>query len=114
VDNITTRDRQNDYALYLSEQYYRTLTLAAAIILRICRSRELSTRVDKLHGEQAYFAAIQILKKRVLRNNDLNARMAVILSQSWQSKQVFQREDGSTSSLCVQIRTRGVSDGVRL
>ena len=108
VDNIVTRDQQNDYALYISEQYYRTLLLAATTILRICRSTELKLRIDPLVGERSYFAAIQVLKKRVLKNNDLNARQAAILSQLWQSKQVFSREDGSCDSLNVRIRSRGV------
>ncbi|KFZ22563.1 hypothetical protein V502_02873, partial [Pseudogymnoascus sp. VKM F-4520 (FW-2644)] len=107
VDHIVTRDQQSDYALYLSEQYYRTLTLAAATILRLCRSMGLSSKLDLLLGEQSYFAAIQILKKRALKNNDLNARMAAMLLQLWQSKRVFLQEDGSIDSLCVKIRSRG-------
>lgn len=77
-------------------------------ILRIHRSAELSPKVDLLLGERSYFAAIQILKKRVLKNNDLNARTAAMFSQLWQSKRIFQ-EDGSTDSLNVRIRSRGVS-----
>ncbi|KFY91885.1 hypothetical protein V500_04417 [Pseudogymnoascus sp. VKM F-4518 (FW-2643)] len=107
VNHIVTRDQQSDYALYLSEQYYRTLTLAAATILKLCRSTELSSKLDLLLGEQSYFAAIQILKKRTLKNNDLNARMAAMLLQLWQSKRVFLQEDGSIDSLCVKIRSRG-------
>jgi hypothetical protein len=109
IDNITSRDRQDDYALYLSEQYFRTLTLAAMTILRIYRSTELNSKVDLLLGEQSYFAAIQILKKRGLKNNDLNARTAVMFSQLWQSKRIFRQQDGSIDSLNVRIRSRGVS-----
>ncbi|KAJ9499963.1 hypothetical protein H2202_004353 [Exophiala xenobiotica] len=107
VENITTRDRQDDYALYLSEQYYRTLSLAATSILRVHRSPELSPSIDHLLGERSYFAAIQILKKRSIKNNDLNARVATILVQLWQSQTVFRREDGTTDSLTVRIRSRG-------
>lgn len=104
------QDRQDDYALYLSEQFYRTLSLAAITILRTCRSPELKFTVDRLLGEQAYFAAIQILKKRFLKNNDLNVQMATILSQLWQSQRVFRQQDGSYDSLNVRIRTRGVRE----
>ncbi|KIW80842.1 hypothetical protein Z517_03865 [Fonsecaea pedrosoi CBS 271.37] len=107
IDNITSRDQKDDYALYLSEQFYRTLTLAAMVILRVCRSPELSSTIDYTLGEQSYFAAIRILKKRALKNNDLNARMAATLSQLWRSKRIFTRHDGSIDSLKVRIRTRG-------
>jgi hypothetical protein len=109
IDNIVTRDRQIDYALYLPEQYYRTLSLAATIILRICRSPDLSPKVDQGLGEQSFFAAIQILKKRVLKNNDLNARIATILCQLWQSQRAFRAQDDSIDSLNIRIRSRGVS-----
>jgi hypothetical protein len=108
VEFIQARDRQDNYALYLSEQYYRTLLLAAITILRECRSPELKSTIDCRLGEQAYFAAIQILKKRVLKNNDLNAQMATILSQLWQSQRVFRQQDGSYDSLNVRVRSRGV------
>jgi ABC-type uncharacterized transport system permease subunit len=78
-------------------------------ILRIYRSTELNSKVDLLLGEQSYFAAIQILKKRGLKNNDLNARTAVMFSQLWQSKRIFRQQDGSIDSLNVRIRSRGVS-----
>ncbi|KIV84715.1 hypothetical protein PV11_00481 [Exophiala sideris] len=107
IKNITDRDQKDDYALYISEQYYRTLTLAAMVILRVCRSTELNSTIDYSLGEQSYFAAIRIFKKRALKNNDLNARMAATLSQLWRSKRVFVRRDGSMDSLNVRIRTRG-------
>ncbi|EXJ68017.1 uncharacterized protein A1O5_08632 [Cladophialophora psammophila CBS 110553] len=107
VDIVETRDQQDDYALYISEQYYRTLMLGAITILRVCRSTELAANVDLLMGERSYFAAIRILKKRVLRNNDLNAQMATILSQLWQSQRVFRQPGGSLDSLTVRIRSRG-------
>lgn len=112
VDNVSSRDRISDYAFYVSEQYYRTLSLAATTILRIIRSPELHPNIDQSLGEQCYFAAIRILKKRVLKNNDLNARVATILSQLWQSQRVFQQEDHSIDSLNVRIRSRGVSSSV--
>jgi hypothetical protein len=108
VNTVEERDQQDDYALYLSEQYYRTLMLGAMTILRICRSHELGSKVDLVLGERAYFAAIRILRKRVLRNNDLNAQMATILSHLWQSQRVFRQQDGSLDSLTVRIRSRGV------
>ena len=113
IDNITTRDQKDNYALYLSEQYYRTLTLAAMTILRIYRSTELASSIDYIFGEQSYFAAIRIYKKRALKNNDLNAQMAAILSQLWRSQRVFMQQDGSVNSLNVRIRTRGVSHEIK-
>ena len=109
IDSNVTEDRRTDAALYTSEQNYRTLTLAAITILRICRSPEASLSIDQMLGEQSYFAAIQLLRKRILKNNDVNARMSSILSQLWQSRRVFIQDDGSFDSLHVRIRSRGVS-----
>jgi transcriptional regulatory protein LEU3 len=87
---------------------YRTLTLAACTILRIYRS-DLRLRTDLSLGERCYFAAIHILRKRSLQNNDVSSRSAAMLTQLWQSKQIFRRADGTGSSLRVRIRSRGVS-----
>lgn len=35
VENVTTRDRLDDYAFYLSEPYYRTLSLAATALVGV-------------------------------------------------------------------------------
>lgn len=107
IDAVTSADKRHDYALYTPEFIYRSLNLAACVILRISRSN-LREHVDVFTGERAYFSCINILKRRMIRNNDLNGRTTGVLTQLWRSPQAFKQKDGSYNSLVVRIRSRGV------
>ncbi|KAH8699103.1 hypothetical protein BGW36DRAFT_406939 [Talaromyces proteolyticus] len=106
IDAVTLADKSNDYALYSPEYIYRTLNLAACTLLRISRSN-LRGNVDVVIGERAYFSCIYLLKRRMIRNNDLNGRTAGVLTQLWRSPQAFKQKDGSYNSLVVRMRSRG-------
>ncbi|PYH94483.1 hypothetical protein BO71DRAFT_440989 [Aspergillus ellipticus CBS 707.79] len=106
IEAVASADQATDYALYSSESVYRTLNMAASAILRVTWS-DLRDQVDSTVGERAYFSCIHILKRRMIRNNDLNGRTAGVLTQLWRSPQTFKRKDGSYNSLAVRIRTRG-------
>ncbi|KAJ5593909.1 uncharacterized protein N7459_000117 [Penicillium hispanicum] len=106
IERVTMADQTDDYAMYSSEYIYRTLNVAACTILRIAWS-SLQRKVDREAGERAYFSCIQILKRRMIRNNDLNGRTAEILTQLWRNPHTFKRKDATHNSLAVRIRTRG-------
>jgi hypothetical protein len=107
IDAVASADKSHDYALYTPEFIYRSLNLAACAILRISRSN-LREHVDVVTGERAYFSCINVLKRRMIRNNDLNGRTTGVLTQLWRSPQAFKQKDGSYNSLVVRIRSRGV------
>ena len=100
-------DKVNDWALYSSESYFRYLILVATIILRISRSH-LKTKIDLRTSERAYFAAVNLIKRRTLQTGDVNAQMTMILSELWHSEYCFKLSDGSIDSLHVQTIGHGV------
>lgn len=101
-------DQLESFVLHSPEAFYRTLSLACCILLRISRSL-LRERVDLATGETAYFTAINLFKRRSIQNNDLNSRSAAIMTQLWQSQWVFKKADGTVDSLHVRVCNRGVS-----
>ena len=108
IEQASDMDRTNDWAMYSSEPYFRTITLIAGIILRVCHSHQLKYKIDLRLGERSYFTAVKLLKKRSLQPNDVNSHTATILSGLWHSDYCFRRQDGAYNSLVVRIRGRGV------
>ena len=109
TDQASEHDRQSDWALYSSESYFRHIILVAAVILRITKSTQLKSCIDVHRGERAYFAAIKLLKRRSLQSCDVNSKMANMFSQLWHNACCFKTPDGSSDSLDVRTRGRGVS-----
>jgi transcriptional regulatory protein LEU3 len=108
IEVIAKADEINDVMLFSSHLLYRITSLAGAMLLRIVRSHvPLSTNTMAM--ESLYFTCVQLLKKRSLQNDDLDARAATLLTQLWSSEQVFRHTDGSIDSLRVRVRNRGVS-----
>jgi hypothetical protein len=109
TQNASDADETNSWALYSSEPYFRHMFLVATIILRISRSPLLKSKVDLSKGEGAYYALVNMLKKRSLLTDDSNTHMANILSEIWRSDDCFMLPDGSYDSLLIQKSGRGVS-----
>ncbi|PWY72997.1 hypothetical protein BO70DRAFT_431591 [Aspergillus heteromorphus CBS 117.55] len=91
INSIASVDQATDYAMYTSESVYRTLNMPASAILRVTWS-DLPDQVDLTVGEREYFSSIHVLKRRMIRNNDLNGRTAGVLTQLWRSPQTFKRK----------------------
>ena len=108
VDVLQARDNIDDYVLYSSHLIYRTIVIAACILLRVLRSK-LCEVVDVPATEQRYFSVVNLLKRRSLVNNDLDAKNAAILVMLWHSKTALRKADGSYDGLRVRTQTRGVS-----
>jgi hypothetical protein len=70
----------------------------------------LDGALDASRGERVLFEAIRIARKRSLRNNDLDARTASILSQLWSSSKLFRYNDGTIDGLRLLLRGRLVSE----
>jgi hypothetical protein len=83
----------------------KSLVLASCSILKIYRS-ELAPHLDLEAGEQAYFAAIFFSRESTLQNNDLSARGASILSQLWNSQNIFKSKDDKVDCLSSRISSR--------
>ena len=81
------------------------ILLAAYSVLRIMKS-PLKEHVNWQKGEQSYFKAIALVKKRSIQNNDLDARNGIIMTQLWSSNNVFKRANGCIDGLILDVRSR--------
>lgn len=102
-------DKVTSWVVYCSESYFRQMTLIAVVVLRLCHSQHLASRIDLRLGENTYFAIVRLLKKRSLQTGDINAQTASTLTELWHNDYCFQRPDGTHDSLYVRTRQRGVS-----
>ena len=108
IEQLDILDNQGGFIVYGPRVNSWIIILAAFTILRLMRS-ELRQYLEYQRGEQAYFTAIQLCRRLSVEKNDLPARAAVIMTQLWTSKRIFQCPDGSTDSLRLRIRSRLVS-----
>ena len=113
IDTCVEADKAREHARYSPESFYRTLSLACCIILRICRC-DTRLGANFIGAEQSYFKAVQLFKKRSIQNNDINARSATIITQLWGSGTIFKQADGTCRSLFIRVRNRGVSSSLHL
>ena len=105
IEDLVQLDDTHDYCLYAPHCAVWTIPVAAFSILRLLRSN-LGQQLDSRRGEQAYFAAIHIYRKRSVQNDDLYARGGVIMTQLWSSDTIFRRKDGRSDSLRLRTRSR--------
>ncbi|KAL7916132.1 hypothetical protein GGI35DRAFT_21864 [Trichoderma velutinum] len=105
IQTAVRLDKSQDFALYCSQSQARAIACAAACILRVQRS-DLRTQINTDLGEDMYFESIRMSKKRSIQNNDLDSRIATILTQLWSSTRVFKFKDGSTDGLRLFLRGR--------
>ncbi|KPI44839.1 uncharacterized protein AB675_2613 [Cyphellophora attinorum] len=106
VDALSDGDAATGFILYSPHINYRTIVLSAFIILRVLRSilREV---IDVPKAEGIFLAAIELLDKRSLTRNDLEARNAAILRMLWDSSTALRQSDGT----CDGLRTRSMARG---
>ncbi|KAH8660473.1 hypothetical protein BX600DRAFT_514078 [Xylariales sp. PMI_506] len=98
-------DRDQDLGDYATQFQVRLISLAAICILRVHRSI-VRAHVDIEQGEDMFFEAIRLLKKHSIQNNDLEIRLATILTQLWSSTRVFKFKDGTVDGLQLLLRGR--------
>jgi hypothetical protein len=108
IEKFSELDVSVNLALYSTFYHSRTLGLAALVILKLCRS-SLELFIDRDRGMRCYFAAIQLLRKRSVRDADLDTRLATILTEIWSSTLIFRNSHGVTDSISVRVRSRLVS-----
>lgn len=101
-------DHSSDFGLYCTSMQYRVLALSAVIILRVLRS-SLGAQVDADAGESIVFEAIRLARRRSIRNDDLEARNALRLTQLWSSDRAFLYRDGTRDGLRLLLHARLVS-----
>jgi transcriptional regulatory protein LEU3 len=89
----------------MTNYFARMLILAAYCILRITRSY-LSEKFNFQSGEDMFFKAIAMSKKRSIQNNDLDSLSGTMLTQLWSSNRIFKRQDGTACSLQLSLRVR--------
>lgn len=86
----------------------RSLSLAAIVIIRLHKS-SIQLPLDRGRGERCYFTTIQLLKQRSSDTEDLDSRLARILTELWTSPRVFRANDGTLNSLNIRVKSRLVS-----
>jgi transcriptional regulatory protein LEU3 len=105
IHMASTFDHHQNFASISPSFIDRTVTLAAFAILKLTRS-PLSPHIDLASGEQAYFAAVEFIKKTSLQQNDVGTRCAGIMNQLWRSVKLFRNRDGAIESLRLRLRER--------
>lgn len=87
--------------VYAPASYYRLTTLAATVILKILHS-SYSRYVDPDSGKRMFNAAISLVRRASVEDNDLPGRSSKILAQLWSvQSQSNKREEPS-----LRLRTR--------
>lgn len=105
IETFAQLDTSSDFALYSSFYFSRCLGLAAIVILKLSRNTpQLTINLDR--GEQCYFTAIRLLRRRAINSPDLDTKLADILTQLWSSQLIFRDTDGNVDSLQLRIKSR--------
>lgn len=108
IETASRLDHSKDFGMYCTIMQSRALALSAMIILRVLRS-SLGAQVDADAGENMIFEAIRLAKRRSIRNDDLDAQNATVLTQLWSSNRLFMYKDGTRDGLRLLLRARLVS-----
>ena len=108
IENFSAMDASRDLAFYSTFYLYRSLGLAAFVVLKLYRS-SLELAIDRERGERCYFSTIRLLRKRTADDSDLDSKLATILTELWSSSLVFRDQEGHMDSLNVRVRSRLVS-----
>jgi hypothetical protein len=78
-------------------------SLASFTILRLLKA-STAQYMDE-NAKEALFLGVNVMKRLSTENNDGPSRLALILTQLWNSEKAFKNADGS-EHLCLRIRTR--------
>jgi len=78
-------------------------SLASFTILRLLKA-STAQYMDE-NAKEAFFLGVNVMKRLSAENNDGPSRMALILTQLWNSEKAFKNADGS-EHLSLRIRTR--------
>jgi transcriptional regulatory protein LEU3 len=108
IDLYEQLDVSEEWASYAPRYFARMMYLAAYCILRITKS-EIRGCIDLKGGEEAFFKAVSLAKRRSIKVNDLDWRNAMILNQLWMSPRAFRKKDGTLNGLSLHLRSRLVS-----
>ena len=105
VEMVASLDESQSYAEYAPSDVLTYLMLAAVAILKIGRCH-VSQSFDADRGKAAYFAVIRIARKATVEPADIAARTSTILTQLWNSKNIFKKADGTFDSLSLRCGSR--------
>jgi len=78
--------------------------LASVTILRLLKG-STAQYLDVESAKETFFLGVNLLKRLSVESNDIANRMAMILTQLWNSEKAFKRPDGSEHT-ALRIRTR--------
>lgn len=98
-------DNTQSLAEYAHMFALKYLQLAAFTILKVGRCHIRDT-LDADRGKNAYFSVIRVSRRTTVEPGDVSARSSTILTQLWNSKNVFKRSDGTFDSLSLRCGSR--------
>ncbi|KAL1983717.1 hypothetical protein VTN96DRAFT_9973 [Rasamsonia emersonii] len=102
ISKVREADATSNLMIYAPASYYRLTTLAATVILKILHS-SYSRYVDPESGKRMFNAAISLVRRASVEDNDLPGRSSKILAQLWsvQSQSNQRKEEPS-----LRLKTR--------
>ena len=96
---------QVNLKLSVAPFYFVTVAnMASVTLLRMLKS-SISQYLDVETARETFFLGVNIIKRLSVESEDIAAKMVLILTQLWNSDQVFKRPDGSEHT-ALRIRTR--------
>ncbi|KAL1968443.1 hypothetical protein VTN77DRAFT_1972 [Rasamsonia byssochlamydoides] len=102
ISKVRDADATSNLMAYAPASYYRLTTLAATVILKILHS-SYSRYVDADSGKRIFNAAISLVRRASVEDNDLPGRSSKILAQLWSVQgQSNQRKEEPS----LRLRTR--------
>jgi len=104
MDTIRSLDAAFHIALYCPYYVFQGILLAACTLLKLTKSYPPGTFDEKDHTA-ALFSAINMCKDVSVVNNDIPAKLSVILSQLWSSPKIY-RDDNNNYIRALQITNR--------
>lgn len=106
IEMVGKLDHETTLASFCPHHIYRMMALAAAVLLRVLKTRLSAQISDDKAGKSSFFLAISLLRKMSVYNNDMPGRMVGIFSQLWASEKAFKSRGIGDSSTALRIQSR--------
>lgn len=105
IELLESLERNEGFCDHAPLAAMKYLSLASFSILKLSRSH-VAEKLDLGRGKTAYFGAISLCRKAAVESEDIIARLAKILTQLWNSKQLFRKADGTLDPLTLRCGSR--------
>jgi transcriptional regulatory protein LEU3 len=101
---VQDADTTSNLMAYAPDNFYRVLSLAAIVLLKIINSSYWKY-VDLNNGKHAFNSALSLIRRSSVEDNDLPARSSKILAQLWSIQSQHNRKMEEKPSLKLKTRS---------